>query len=98
VLAERSDERWSAWLDGQKLQPTGNGDWNQSFALPSAGGHLEVRFEQPGALWWNIAQGMVLLLTLLLAIPMPARRVRVRVSRSAATERVQEPEKVGSRG
>ncbi|MCU1574645.1 MAG: glycosyl transferase [Micrococcaceae bacterium] len=98
VLAERSDERWSAWLDGQKLQPDTNGDWNQSFALPAAGGHLEVRFEQPGALWWNIAQGVVLLLTLLLAIPMPARRVRVRVSRSAATERVQEPEKVGSRG
>ncbi|NYE96548.1 GT2 family glycosyltransferase [Psychromicrobium silvestre] len=86
VLAERADPGWTAWLDGQKLNsvtgPSGS-EWAQAFQLPAGGGHLEVRYQQPWAPWWIVAQIVVLGLTALLAIPMPAGRGRIsRVSRA----------------
>ncbi|MCW1249873.1 glycosyltransferase family 2 protein [Acaricomes phytoseiuli] len=76
VLAERADSGWSAWLDGQPLErATGQGtaSWAQAFALPERGGDLEIRYFQPWAPLWGIVQIVILALTLLLAIPMPAR-------------------------
>lgn len=85
VLAERADPGWSAWLDGRPLQRTsgtGQAQWAQAFVLPEHAGRLELRYSQPWAPFWAIGQIVVLSLTLLLAVPMPARG-----SRGAATAR-----------
>ncbi|WP_306961456.1 glycosyltransferase family 2 protein [Arthrobacter bambusae] len=73
VLAERADAGWSAWLDGRQLSPTTSG-WAQAFTLPSAGGQIEIRYTTVWEPWLSILQAVVIGLTVLLAIPMPARR------------------------
>ncbi len=73
VLAERADTGWSAWLDGRQLSPTTSG-WAQAFTLPSAGGQIEIRYTTVWEPWLGILQAVVIGLTVLLAIPMPARR------------------------
>ncbi len=73
VLAERADTGWSAWLDGRALTPTTSG-WAQAFTLPSSGGAIEIRYTTPWEPWLSILQAVVIGLTILLAIPMPARR------------------------
>ncbi|WP_461174328.1 glycosyltransferase [Arthrobacter sp. Z1-9] len=86
VLAERADPGWSAWLDGRRLTATTSG-WSQAFTLPASGGHLTVRYENPWALWSGIAQATVIGLTVMLAIPMPARRQRTGLSRDEGSLR-----------
>jgi hypothetical protein len=86
VLAERADTGWSAWLDGRKLTSTTSG-WSQAFTLPPSGGQLVVRYENPWAVWAGIAQGTVIGLTVMLAIPMPARRPRPGLSRDEGSLR-----------
>jgi hypothetical protein len=86
VLAERADPGWSAWLDGRRLTSTTSG-WSQAFTLPASAGHLTVRYENPWALWSGIAQFTVLGLTVMLAIPMPARRQRTGISRDEGSLR-----------
>jgi hypothetical protein len=73
VLAERADAGWSAWLDGRQLSPTTSG-WAQAFTLPSTGGQIEIRYTTVWEPWLSIVQAVVIGLTVLLAIPMPARR------------------------
>lgn len=73
VLAERFDPGWSAWLDGRRLTATTSG-WAQSFTLPARGGDLEVRYVSPWEPLLGVLQAVVIGLTALLAIPMPARR------------------------
>ncbi|WP_442546041.1 glycosyltransferase [Arthrobacter sp. KN11-1C] len=73
VLAERADSGWSAWLDGRQLSPTTSG-WAQAFTLPPAGGQIEIRYTTVWEPWLSILQAVVIGLTVLLAIPMPARR------------------------
>ncbi|GAA4043137.1 hypothetical protein GCM10023063_31790 [Arthrobacter methylotrophus] len=73
VLAERADTGWSAWLDGRALTPTTSG-WAQAFTLPSSGGAIEIRYTTLWEPWLSILQAVVIGLTILLAIPMPARR------------------------
>ncbi|MFK0040941.1 glycosyltransferase [Paenarthrobacter sp. NPDC090517] len=86
VLAERADPGWSAWLDGRQLQATTSG-WSQAFELPASGGDLEIRYTNPWALWIGILQAVVIGLTVLLAIPMPARRSRTGMSRDEVSLR-----------
>nr|WP_256371720.1 glycosyltransferase family 2 protein [Pseudarthrobacter sp. NamE5] len=86
VLAERADSGWSAWLDGRRLTSTTSG-WSQAFTLPTAGGQLTVRYENPWAPWTAIAQATVIGLTVLLAIPMPAPRPRTGLSRDEGSLR-----------
>ncbi|MDQ0869986.1 GT2 family glycosyltransferase [Arthrobacter sp. V1I9] len=86
VLAERADPGWSAWLDGRRLTSTTSG-WSQAFTLPASAGHLTVRYENPWALWSGIAQFTVFGLTVMLAIPMPARRQRTGISRDEGSLR-----------
>ena len=86
VLAERADPGWTAWLDGRKLTATTSG-WSQAFTLPPTAGHLSVRYENPAALWAGIAQAAVIGLTVMLAIPMPARRQRTGLSRDEGSLR-----------
>jgi hypothetical protein len=86
VMAERADPGWSAWLDGRRLTATTSG-WAQAFTLPAEGGSLSIRYESAWALWAGIAQAVVIGLTALLAIPMPARRPNTGISRDEGSLR-----------
>lgn len=86
VLAERADPGWSAWLDGRRLTSTTSG-WAQAFTLPPQGGQLSVRYEAPWAVWAGVAQAVIIGLTVLLAIPMPARRPNTGLSRDEGSLR-----------
>ena len=86
VLAERADPGWSAWLDGHKLTSTTSG-WSQAFTLPPQAGQVTVRYESPWALWTGILQAAVIGLTVLLALPMPARRPNTGLSRDEGSLR-----------
>jgi hypothetical protein len=86
VLAERADPGWSAWFDGRRLTSTSFG-WAQAFTLPPSGGQLTIRYENPWALWSGIMQVTVIGLTVMLAIPMPARRPNTGLSRDEGSLR-----------
>ncbi|WP_256214306.1 glycosyltransferase [Arthrobacter sp. ov118] len=86
VLADRADPGWSAWLDGRRLTSTTSG-WAQAFTLPAQGGQLSIRYEAPWAVLAGIAQTVVIGLTLLLALPMPARRSNTGLSRDEGSLR-----------
>ncbi len=85
VLAERADTGWKATLDGKALvsDPAG---WAQAFALPAGGGDLAVRYVSPWQPWAEAGQAAVLLMTLLLALPIPAGPRLLRVPTSARTQ------------
>lgn len=86
VLAERADPGWTAWLDGRKLTSTTSG-WSQAFTLPPQAGQVTIRYENPWALWTGIVQAAVIGLTVLLALPMPARRPNAGLSRDEGSLR-----------
>lgn len=86
VLAERADSGWSAWLDGRRLSPTTSG-WAQAFALPPAGGKVEIRYTTVWEPWLGVLQAVVIGLTILLAIPMPARRPKAGLLKEQKTLR-----------
>lgn len=86
VLAERADPGWSAWFDGRKLTSTTSGS-AQAFTLPAAAGQLIIRYDAPWALWSGIAQVTVFALTVMLALPMPARRPNTGLSRDEGSLR-----------
>jgi len=86
VLAERADPGWSAWLDGRRLTATTSG-WAQAFTLPAQGGQFSLRYEAPWAIWTGIVQAVIIGLTVLLAIPMPARRPNTGLSRDEGSLR-----------
>ena len=86
VLAVRADPGWSAWLDGRKLTSTTDG-WSQAFTLPASAGQLTVRYQNPWSFWAAAAQITVIGLTVILAIPMPARRPRTGISRDEGSLR-----------
>ncbi|GAB12179.1 hypothetical protein ARGLB_010_00140 [Arthrobacter globiformis NBRC 12137] len=86
VLAERADPGWTAWLDGRKLTSTTSG-WSQAFTLPPQAGQVTLRYESPWALWSGVLQAAVIGLTVLLALPMPARRPNTGLSRDEGSLR-----------
>lgn len=86
VLAERADPGWTAWLDGRKLTSTTSG-WSQAFTLPTQAGQVTVRYESHWAPWAGIIQAAVIGLTVLLALPMPARRPNTGLSRDEGSLR-----------
>lgn len=74
VLAERADPGWRATLDGRPLRAVGT-DWRQAFEIPADGGGLLVVEHDPAArVPWLVLQGVVLLATVLLALPARRRR------------------------
>ena len=73
VLAERADSGWSATLDGKPLRSVTEG-WRQTFEVGASGGHLVVSYAPADRTPWLIAQGIVGLLALLLAVPVRRRR------------------------
>ncbi len=75
-----------AWLDGRQLKPTTFG-WAQAFELPAGGGTLEIRYSNAWAPWLAVVQALVFGLTVLLAVPVPARRSRTGMSRDEVSLR-----------
>lgn len=73
VLAERADRGWRATLDGRQLRAV-DGGWRQTFELGEDGGRLVVAHRDPQRTPWLAAQGVVLLLTVLLALPLRRRK------------------------
>lgn len=84
VLAERSDAGWHAWLDGKELTAT-NSSWAQAFELPESAGKLEIRYVHPLHAVMSLVQLVLLGLTVLLAIPVRARRGRTGAYRDEAS-------------
>lgn len=73
VLAERADPGWRATLDGRPLRAVTDG-WRQTFELGDDGGRLVVAHRDPERTPWLVAQGVVLLLTVLFALPLRRRK------------------------
>jgi hypothetical protein len=73
VLADRADPGWQATVDGQRLEAVEDG-WSQAFKVPAAGGELHVAYVNPWAVWIELVQVITIVLTVLLAIPIPSRR------------------------
>jgi GT2 family glycosyltransferase len=73
VLAERADGGWRATLDGRPLRAVTDG-WRQTFEVGADGGRLVVVHSAPDQTIWVVAQGVVGLLALLLALPVRRRR------------------------
>ncbi|WP_082413403.1 glycosyltransferase family 2 protein [Arthrobacter sp. Edens01] len=78
VLAERADTGWQASLNGNRLSPATDG-WAQAFDLPPEGGNVTVSYGSAWGPWTGIVQVVVFGLTLLLAIPTPARSGIIRL-------------------
>lgn len=72
VLAEPVDGRWRATIDGAALARTATEDGRQAFALPAAGGTLELGFAS-GVAWWAWVQGAGLVALALVAAPTGTR-------------------------
>ncbi|GAB3914415.1 integral membrane regulatory protein [Microlunatus endophyticus] len=80
------DPRWQATLDGRPLTPLRDGNWQQSFTVPAAGGVLRYHLDSPIP-WLPLGQGIALLITLVLAAPgirRPEVRDPVQVARRVA--------------
>ena len=73
VLAERADPHWHATLDGRGLRSVDDG-WRQAFQVGASGGNLVVTYDAPQKTPWIVLQGLVLLVTILLAAPVRRRR------------------------
>ncbi|WP_343320353.1 glycosyltransferase family 2 protein [Arthrobacter sp. TMP15] len=84
VLAERSDPGWQAWLDGKQLKAVTAG-WAQAFELPQTQGYLEIRYVHPMSAVMALVQLVLFGLTLLLALPVRARRGRTGAYRDEAS-------------
>ncbi len=70
VLAERYDPRWRATLDGQPLAVSRADGWATAVDVPAGGGELVVSHAGLLPLLFAVAQAVVLLLTVLLALPL----------------------------
>jgi GT2 family glycosyltransferase len=73
VLAERDDPGWRASLDGEPLERV-DADGLVVFALPSGTGDLRVDHVDPLRPWLLAAQGVALLVVLVLMLPALRRR------------------------
>ncbi|MGN5734459.1 glycosyltransferase family 2 protein [Arthrobacter psychrochitiniphilus] len=84
VMAERADSQWQAWLNGKPLKPVTAG-WAQAFELPASAGTLEIRYIQPLDAVFTIVMLLIFGLTILLAVPVRARRGRTGAYRDEAS-------------
>lgn len=73
VLAERADAAWQATVDGRSLRSVET-SWRQAFELPADGGRVAVTHAPVERMPWLVVQGVVLLVTILLAVPLRRRK------------------------
>lgn len=78
VLSERADPGWRAWLNGTRLTPARHAGWAQAFTLPRSGGVVTVKHVTTGAGVIDLTRLGVIGLALLVAVPLPGRRPRLR--------------------
>ncbi len=69
VLSERADPGWRATLDGRVLTRVTVDGWAQGWAVPADGGVLNLEHSDPARARWIAAQGVLLLLVVVLALP-----------------------------
>src|SRR5699024_10370153 len=75
VVAERANPGSRAYVDGQELTATTTEpEWVQAFELPASGGNLTMEYTPTAGKWLWLIPGIVGIVTVLLAIPTPARR------------------------
>ncbi|MHC6175743.1 glycosyltransferase [Glutamicibacter sp. X7] len=79
VLGTAADPRWRASFNGEPLQSVSYPEdsqnrWAQAWKVPVEAGQLSVRYEQPLAIPAIVLGAVVLLITVLLAIPVPSNR------------------------
>ncbi|WP_328913784.1 MULTISPECIES: glycosyltransferase [unclassified Streptomyces] len=75
-LADSADPGWHATLDGKPLTPVTIDGWAQGFETPANGGRLDVTFEEPVThIGWLGAQGFLLLVVIVLALPGRRREI-----------------------
>lgn len=75
VLAERSSPAWRAEIDGRPLRAVADSSWRQAFLIPDdAAGELTVTYRPSLHTPWHVLTGVVLGLTVLLALPTRRRR------------------------
>lgn len=84
ILAENYDSGWKAWFNGKQLKASSS-DWAQAFELPKEAGRLEIRYEEPLSSVLFLAQAIILGLSVLLAVPVKARRGRIGAYRDEAS-------------
>ncbi|MBI9114794.1 glycosyltransferase [Sanguibacter suaedae] len=72
VLAETAAPGWTAELDGVPLRSV-ESDGRQAFALGPDGGDLTVGYERASRTPWFVLQGIVLTVSVLLALPVRRR-------------------------
>lgn len=68
-LAERADSGWEATQGGHKLKSRTIDGWAQGFELRPDGGRLEITHASGGHGMWLLAQGVLVLVVLILALP-----------------------------
>lgn len=71
VLTERADPNWRLTVAGRPAASVDYG-WQQAFEIPNGGGEFKLEYAPEYHAWWLIAQGLLIGLTALVAIP--ARR------------------------
>lgn len=75
-LADTASGDWQATLGGTRLTPTTVDGWAQGFELPASGGRLDVTFKEPVThIGWLGVQALLLLVTIVLALPGRRREV-----------------------
>jgi GT2 family glycosyltransferase len=73
VLADPADSGWRATLDGRPLTPVVQDGWAQAWELPAGStGRISIAYTGSGRTAWLFVSGIVLILTIVLALP--ARR------------------------
>ncbi len=85
ALAERAHPSWTATLDGRPLERVAVDGWAQGFVLPAGGGRLEVGHGPASGPVVLGAQLLVLLLTVLLAVPVRPRPDRTATATPGAS-------------
>lgn len=71
VLSQPASSRWRATMNGRPLRAVRpeSGAWRQAFRLPDHGGQLVVSYDRSDVRWWQLGQGVLAALVLLLALP-----------------------------
>ncbi|GAA3625779.1 glycosyltransferase [Streptomyces chitinivorans] len=97
-IADAADPGWRATLDGRPLKPVTVDDWAQGFELPDRGGRLELVHETPVThTAWVWAQGLLMLVVLVMALPGRRREIDDDLPETAETVPAQPVEGEGRR-